>query len=154
MSSKEIQRRKIARYVMLEAWKLKRSTILYRMTFSSSLKLSWQIIRGRIRKHYTKVVGVMFVGRQTLLKRLLHYPKHQVIIKFVRQPDNPYDKFAVLVTAEIKGRRQATLGYLSTQLAQIIAPLMDTGRQVIVSSFDVTGSKNKSYGCNLTYFLA
>lgn len=154
MSTKEYKRRNIASAVMKEAWSIKRRTILYVYSIGTALRLAWSIIRGQVRKHCTKVAGVSFETRQKFLERLLRYPSSQVVIELMRQPGNLYDEFATLVIAKVKGKGKACIGYLSSRLAATIAPLMDSGHQIVVTTFDITGGGSKLYGCNLSYFLA
>jgi hypothetical protein len=155
MSIKEMRRRKVAAFVMIEAWKLNRNTICYQLSFASSLKLAWKIIRSKIRMHHTKIVGVTYQTRQKLLCRLVQYPKHQIILKLVREPYNTHDNFSIAIVAEVMNKGKAAIGYLSSHLANVISPLMDSGHQIIVTSFDITGgSASKHYGCNLCYLIA
>lgn len=155
MSEKEKRRRTKSRYAMIEAWRLKRSTELYNFTFSTCLKLAWKFIKGTIKRLYTKVVGVSFDGRQKVLSRLLHYSKTQILIYLEREPDNVYDSNAIKVMAEVFSKGKAAIGYLNSQLAKALAPIMDSGSELVVYNFEITGGDHgKSYGCNISYFIA
>lgn len=155
MSERERSRRKKSHFVMMEAWRLKRSTELYSYTFSTCLKLAWMIIKGTLKRLHTKIVGVTFDGRQKALSHLLHYSPKQILIHLVREPDNAYDSNAIKVVAEVFLKGKASIGYINSQLAAALAPFMDTGRQLIVYDFEITGGDSgKSFGCNISYFIA
>jgi len=154
MSVKEMRRRRMSSFVMNEAWRLKHSSALYELTFSTSLRLAWLVIRGKLISHYSKVVGVTFEARQKLLRKLISYSKTQIVIKLQRQPNNRFDASAIAVVAKVKERGECLIGYINSRLASTLAPAMDAGSQIIVNRFDVTGGGDKLYGCNISYIIA
>jgi len=141
----------VSSIVMNKAWRLKR--VLYRLSFSTVLRLAWQIVKGRARVYHTKVTGVTFGIRQKLLEKLTIYSQSQVHIRFMRQPDNPSDRSAIVVVADVKDRGRAILGYLNHDLSCLLAPLLDSGRQAIIPDYEVTGGGIKKFGFNISYYL-
>lgn len=90
---------------------------------------------------YTKIVGVSYGNAQSIIP----YLKCGDALTFVREPNNKYDRNAILVKY---GRNK--LGHLSADIAEDIAPHMDKGCIVTGKVENVTGGSNgKSYGCNI-----
>ena len=89
---------------------------------------------------YTKVVGVTFNNRQQYVKQC--YNGQQ--LDLVRDKFNPYDKNAIAIYA---GDNQ--VGFLSEELAQKLAPKMDSG--IIYECFVecVTGDTHNINGLNI-----
>jgi len=81
------------------------------------------------------------INRQKLIKELR--PEERLILK--REPDNPYDEYAIAVY-NLSGQQ---LGYIPSG-DYTLAEHMDIGDNVSVSVLNVTGgSYGKSYGCNI-----
>lgn len=100
----------------------------------------------KLNKIHTKIVGVTKnnddgMPIQSILKTLS--PSDKIIL--VREPDNPYDKNAIKVICEYQH-----IGYIQSDLAETLAPLMDSGKQISASITGITGgTSGKSYGCNI-----
>ncbi len=91
---------------------------------------------------YTKVVGVTFDGRQEVLAGC----RVGDPLRLRRQPQNPHDPHAVLVTTE-DGR---AVGYLNAQLAGRLAPSIDMGARYRVTVAAITGGGERSVGMNIS----
>ena len=69
-------------------------------------------------------------------------------IKFVREPDNPYDANAVAIWWK-SGNEAQKLGYVDRNQAEIIARCMDHRGLVFISSHRIYGSADTNYGLYL-----
>ncbi len=92
----------------------------------------------------TKIVGVTFSNpggksRQKLLKRC----KKGDALLLIREPKNRYDRNAIKVCTQ----SHKQLGYISRELAEDMAPLMDEGNRASAQILNVTGES--TLGCNL-----
>lgn len=106
---------------------------------------------------YSKVRGVSRRNpdgsdRQTIASKCRRGEK----LILVREPDNPRDRNAVKVMRRggfLSGEQQ--LGYLSAEVAEEIAPLLDRGERVEAEVTEVTGggggwfSERKHFGVNI-----
>lgn len=90
---------------------------------------------------YTKVVGVTFDSRQAVLAAA----RAGDPLRLRREPGNPHDPHAVLVTTE-DGR---AVGYLSAQLAGRLAPSIDMGARYRATVARVTGGGDRVLGMNI-----
>ena len=94
----------------------------------------------------TKVVGVTKnndegVNIQNILPELEDGSK----LNFVREPKNPYDANAIKVICDYQH-----IGYIRAELAEEIAPIMDSGKELKGYITQITGGANgKTYGCNI-----
>ena len=95
---------------------------------------------------YSKVAGVTFKNDkeediQTILPKLVNGAE----LTFVREPNNIYDKNAI----KIYVYKLVHIGHVKKELAETIAPLMDSGCLVHGYVSQITGGDNEnSYGCN------
>ena len=105
---------------------------------------------------FTKVVGVSHknddgTSRQKLIRRL----KEGEQLDVLRDPDNKYDRNAIVVCAKFGIlRRRKQLGFLSAELAEEYAPLLDAGGRIDAEVSSVTGGGGwlwwkKLYGLNI-----
>lgn len=90
---------------------------------------------------FTKVKGIAMEGRQEIVKNLTE----DTPVYLERDPLNPYDPNAIKV---MTGDGDC-IGFLSRQLALVIAPLMDEGEEYSTSISCITGGNGKNYGVNL-----
>lgn len=104
MSVQEQRRRKIAGYVMTEAWRLYKQYTAFTLCWRTTLKLSWGKAKGILRFVHTKVREASFGNRQELLRRLSLYPSTYIYITLQREPDNPADPNAVAVIAHVRNK--------------------------------------------------
>lgn len=81
---------------------------------------------------YTKVVGVSFDGRQ----RIIRQTKVGETLSLVREPNNPYDRNAIMVL----NSSGSQLGYISKDVASNLAYNMDSGARYIATVTNVTGT--------------
>ena len=95
---------------------------------------------GESNDFYTKVVGVSFEGRQSVLGGLAPGDP----LELVREADNAYDPNALAVRY---GRLQ--LGYLRREIAQRLAPNVDAGDRYSVSIGSITGGGDRHIGVNI-----
>jgi len=90
---------------------------------------------------YTKIVGVTFEERQTLLGQVREGDR----LRLKREPANPHDPHAIQVTMN-DGR---VLGYLNAQLAGRLAPSVDAGVRYTMIASRVTGGGDRTLGLNV-----
>lgn len=91
---------------------------------------------------HTKVAGVTFEGRQTIIQSLS--PGQPLMLQ--REPSNPHDPHAVRVLTD--GGQQ--IGYLSARVAARLAPTMDSGvRYSAIVSQITGGGEERSFGVNV-----
>lgn len=154
MSFKESIRRKICRTVMLRAHKFYRDHgAKWQYNFSLLLKLSWQIQKRLSTLKFSKARGTSFSERQFILKVLSFAEKRHVSLFFEREANNPFDKNAVKIVSNLANRGTHTIGYVSKELASIIAPAIDSGAVPIVFLEEITGTEKTSFGANFSYAL-
>ena len=152
MSTKEYQRRQMARAVFRKAWILKRKTTV--SSLAMALIIAWKVIKSETKTYYGKVKGVTYKNRQKILMRLARYSAEEVILNFVREPHNPFDYNAIRIIAEVRGKGKATIGYVSKETAANLAPRIDKGEKVIGLFEGVTGiNRKRNLGCNYCYIL-
>lgn len=95
-------------------------------------------------KFKTKVVGVTMENRQELIARHVQEGTEMLL---VREPTNQYDKNAIKVVVK---DNNIQIGYLSRDVAEKFAPMLDKGRKVnSVICMVVTGGGDLSYGVNI-----
>lgn len=85
----------------------------------------------RMARFNTKVVGVTFENRQSVLSTL----EAGVELSLVREPNNEYDSNAISVRLQ----NGIQLGFLNRHLARRIAPVMDEGVEYDAAVSSVTG---------------
>ena len=90
---------------------------------------------------FTKVKGVAMEGRQEIVKTITE----DTPVFLERDPLNPHDSNAIKVIT----REGDCIGFLSRQLALVIAPLIDAGEEYSASITCITGGNGKNYGVNL-----
>ena len=100
-----------------------------------------------MRSFFTKIVGVSFENengssRQDLITELDSVP---CSLELRRIFDNPHDENAIAVI-DPKGRQ---LGYLSRNIAEQMAPIIDSGLIVQANAVQVTGGWPLHYGVNI-----
>ena len=94
----------------------------------------------------TKVVGATKnndegVNIQNILPELEDGSK----LNFAREPNNPYDTNAIKVICDYQH-----IGYIKAELAEEIAPIMDSGKELKGYITQITGGiDGKNYGCNI-----
>ena len=100
---------------------------------------------------FTKIVGVSFQNedgssRQELIEKLNDtLDQGSIILQLERQQNNPHDSNAVAVCSP-EGKQ---LGFLSKQVCETIAPLLDNGTDVTASVSTITGGWPMHYGMNI-----
>jgi single-stranded-DNA-specific exonuclease len=96
---------------------------------------------GEADEFNTKIVGVTFEGRQSVIAGLV--PGYR--LELSRRPENPFDPNAIAVCY---GDLQ--LGFLRREIALRIAPKIDAGERYTAVVIDVTGGgEGKSVGANI-----
>lgn len=68
---------------------------------SCAMSTAWKLIR--LQSVSTRVTGTSFDGRQNVLELLAKYHPELINVKLVREPQNPHDRNAVAVVAEVRG---------------------------------------------------
>ena len=89
----------------------------------------------------TKVVGVTYEGRQSVIANMSEFDE----LDLVRNRNNARDKNAIAVFYE-----DDQIGFLCRELAEKLAPLMDEGKEFSCEVSEITGGENGlSYGVNI-----
>ena len=83
--------------------------------------LNWERSSFAIHNNIVSIVGLSFVADQMVFERLEINSK----VFLVREPENKYDNYAILVTAD-DGR---PIGHVSAEWAVVYAPKMDAGAE-------------------------
>jgi hypothetical protein len=100
-----------------------------------------------VKSFRTKVVGVTKKNedgssRQKIIKQC----RKGDSLFLVRDPANKFDSNAI----EVRKKDATMVGYLSGELAEDIAPIMDGGKRLAATVLDVTGGgPGESYGLNI-----
>ena len=89
----------------------------------------------------TKVVGVTYEGRQSVIANMSEFDE----LDLVRNRNNGRDKNAIAVFYE-----DDQIGFLCRELAEKLAPLMDDGNEFSCEVSEITGGgSGLSYGVNI-----
>ena len=67
------------------------------------------------------------------------YSPADISVELVRESTNAFDSNAVAVTAAIKGKVRAVIGYLPSAVAAVVATIMDKGFTVIADKMHIVG---------------
>lgn len=84
-----------------------------------AMETAWRLIKAHAVS--TKVVGTSFDNRQNVLSLLTKYDPADVSVKLVRDRSNAFDSNAVAVTAAVKGKVSAVIGYAFADFAAAIS---------------------------------
>lgn len=90
---------------------------------------------------YSKIVGVTFFERQTILKQL----KSGDQLDIVREPKNEYDKNAIMVMT----KSGLQIGYIPAKTCINLSKDMDSGSNFKVVIDQITGTDKQTLGCNI-----
>lgn len=114
-----------------------------------AMKTAWKLIKAHAVS--TKVVGTSFDNRQNVLALLAKYNPADVSVKLVSDRSNAFDSNTVAVTAAIKGKVSAVIGYLPKAVASVIAVLMDKGLRIMSGTLSIVGSYSghENYGARI-----
>ncbi len=115
-----------------------------------AMSTAWKLIRCQ--SVSTRVTGTSFDGRQNVLELLAKYHPELISVKLIREPQNPHDRNAVAVIAEVRGKVKAMLGYLPQAVAAVVAAMMDKGLTVTGKQLRITGGYGafENYGARIT----
>lgn len=152
MSEKERTRRSMSKFVLLKAWGIVRSTGL---CISQALEIAWKLVKSQIRIQATKVHGVTFEDRQTILKKASMTNRAYYKVKCIRETFNVHDANAIAVYVVTLNGQSYKVGYLSRERAASLAWAMDAGRHLFVLSHEITGMQYESghLGMNLEFIV-
>lgn len=116
---------------------------------ANAMATAWKLVRYRALK--AKVSGTSFDNRQNVLQLLCKYNPAEITVKLVRDRLNAFDSNAVAVTAAVKGKVSAVIGYLPRAIASVIAALMDKGISVHADTLSIVGGMNEleNYGARI-----
>ncbi len=120
---------------------------------TEAMLIAWKIMRYRALR--TKVSGTSFDNRQNVLQLLCKYNPADITVKLVRDRLNAFDSNAIAVTAAIKGKVSAVIGYLPKAVASVIAALMDKGINVNADTLSIVGgyADHENYGAKINIKL-
>ena len=116
---------------------------------ANAMQTAWKLIKSHAVS--TKVAGTSFDNRQNVLSLLAKYDPADVSVKLVRDRFNAFDSNAVAVTAAVKGKVSAVIGYLSKAVASVLAVLMDKGLRIVSDTLSIVGgySGHENYGARI-----
>ncbi len=158
MSRKEARRRSMASSVLKRSHQLWKLGIRACVSWSVLLKLCWRLLKKELETSVSMVRGVTFLNddgssRQMIIERLSRLPKGLYWLNLRREGDNTYDENAIRVDADRVDNMSAQLGYLPRELAQVLAPEIDAGKEVVVVDFSFSQCWNGIYGVKLYYAI-
>jgi single-stranded-DNA-specific exonuclease len=91
---------------------------------------------------FTKLAGVTFEGRQSVIRTL----QEGQVLYFVREPDNPYDANAI----NVKTADGRSVGFIAKDKNSSLAYDLDHGKQYDVHVSGITGGGfDCAYGVNI-----
>lgn len=116
---------------------------------ANAMQTAWRLIKAHAVS--AKVAGTSFDNRQNVLALLTKYDPADVSVKLVRDRFNAFDSNAVAVTAAVKGKVSAVIGYLPKAVASVVAALMDKGLQVFSDTLRIIGgyADRENYGARI-----
>lgn len=114
-----------------------------------AMKTAWKLIKTHAVS--TKIAGTSFDNRQNILALLTKYNPADVSVKLVRDRSNAFDSNAIAVTAAVKGKVSAVIGYLPKAVASVVAVLMDKGLRIMSDTLIIVGgySGHENYGARI-----
>lgn len=156
MSRKEARRRSMASSVLRRSHQLWKLGIRACVSWSTLLRLCWRLLKKELKTSVSMVRGVTFSNddgssRQRIIEKLSKLPKGLYWLTLRRESDNPYDPNAVSVDVRNLGNMSAQIGYLPRELAQVLAPEIDSGKEVAVVDFSYSQGWNGVYGVKVYY---
>lgn len=88
---------------------------------------------------------------RTFLACSLSITPADILVKLVRDRSNVFDSNAVAVTAAVKGKISAVIGYLPKAVASVVAALMDKELQVFSDTLSIIGgyADRENYGARI-----
>lgn len=151
MSQREINRRRMLASICREAWRLIKVTKIE--SLSLAMKLAWAELRRHIKVFRSRVAGVTFENRQTLLRRLTAYKTKEVFL-FLEREINPHDPNALRVMVTVH-KGTACIGYVPRELAAVLSAAINRGDVVIPWFEAITGTfyQDSSLGCTFRYLV-
>lgn len=114
-----------------------------------AMATAWKLIKSHTLS--TRVTGTSFDNRRNVLELIAKYNPADVSVKLVRDSSNAFDSNAVAVTAAIKGKVSAVIGYLPKAVAAVVAVLMDKGLAVLSDTLSIVGgyADRENYGARI-----
>ena len=94
----------------------------------NAMLTAWKIIRYKALR--IKINGTSFDNRQNALQLLCKYNPVDITAKLVRDRLNTFDRNAIAVTAAVKGKVSAVIGYLPKAVACV--ELESYGARILV----------------------
>lgn len=102
-----------------------------------AMETAWRLVKAHALS--TRVVGTSFDNRQNVLALMTKYSPADISVELVHESTNAFDSNAVAVTAAIKGKVRAVIGYLPSAVAAVVATIMDKGFTVIADKMHIVG---------------
>ena len=114
-----------------------------------AMETAWRLVKAHALS--TRVAGTSFDNRQNVLELIAKYNPADVSVELVRDRSNAFDSNAVAVTAAIKGKVSAVIGYLPKAVAAVVAVLMDKGIAVLSDTLSIVGgyADRENYGARI-----
>lgn len=96
---------------------------------------------------HSKIVGVTKLNDKGKdIQKILSKLKPDTKLVLIREPDNPYSKDGSVTKIYANNKH---IGYIKSDLAKKIAPLLDKGHKCKVTISEITGGIcGKNFGCN------
>jgi hypothetical protein len=150
MSQRESLRRKICRFVFVQAWKIYRRSFI--SSFADALRLAWKLIRCKAHFKYSKVKGVCFGKNQRTLRGIARFQEDDISIGFMREYHNGFDPYAIKILIKLKSIPILLhIGYIDKKLSSVLSPLIDEGRELVGLIEAITGLNRENYKLGLNY---
>lgn len=118
-------------------------------TLSQAFRKAWRKVKARMT---FRAAGVTYNMRQEKLAYLAGFQPKDIMIRLIRQQDNPYDKNAIGIVADLLPTEESTLiGYVPKEIAGEFAKAMDKGVTVTAAFLGIIGgySYKETYGALL-----
>lgn len=115
-------------------------------TLSQAFKQAWRRVKAKITFWAS---GVTYERRQEKLKYLAGFRLKDIKIHLIRQQDNPYDKNAIGIAADLLPTEETSIiGYVPKEIAGELAKAMDKGITVMADLLRIIGgySYKETYG--------
>lgn len=97
----------------------------------------------------TQLVGVTYNNDKGVpIQSVLPQIQSGAFIELMRERENPFDSNAIKVLWN-----EERIGYIPTDIAATIAPLMDKGAKIVGRVEEITGDNASSYGCNISILV-
>lgn len=118
-------------------------------TLSQAFRKAWRRVKASMT---FRAAGVTYERRQEKLAYLAGFQSKDIMIRLIRQQDNPYDKNAIRIVADLLPTEEsAVIGYVPRGLAKELSKVLDKGIELKATLIGIIGgySYKEAYGALL-----